>query len=92
MEFKPMGNRILLKRYEPETKTQSGILLPNANKNDKPAMGKIISISDKVQKENSLVKVGSLVAFKEFKVDEIKLNNEEFLVVDLDDVLGIVLE
>lgn len=92
MEFKPMGNRILLKRFEAETRTSSGIYLPSSNKNEKPAMGRVISLSEKVKNEYSFIEINSLVAFKEFKADEIKLDNQEYLVVDVEDVLGIVIE
>lgn len=91
MNFKPIGKRVLLKRSKKETKTQSGIYLPNNDTNNKQSLGNVVAISDQVEKEFDFIKMGSLVAFKEYKASEIQLNNEEFLVVEIDDILGIIL-
>lgn len=90
MEFRPIGKRILLKRIEKETKTQSGIYLPTTNQNEKPSIGTVISISDEVKNNYSYIKQNSNVAFKEYKANEITLENDEYLVIDIEDVLGII--
>lgn len=88
MEFKPLGKRVLLKREEVETKTKTGILLTSNSSSEKPTSGIIKSISDELSLSH--LKIGSKVYFKEYKANEIKINNEEFLVVDIDDILGIL--
>lgn len=88
MGFLPMGKRVLIKRQLVETKTNSGILLPIANKNEKPSIGVIVAISEILKKDHSNIIEGDVVAFKEYKANEIKLENEEYLIVEEEDILG----
>lgn len=88
MEFRPLGKRVLLKRSEVETTTKTGIVLPTSSENQKPSYGVIKSISSELT--NSNLTVGATVYFKEYKANQIKLDNEEFLVVELDDILGVL--
>lgn len=89
MNFKPLGKRILVARMEEETKTSSGIIIPD-NAKEKPLMGVVKAISTKVAEECQCVKEGDTVVFGKYKGSEIKLDNEEFIVLDLEDVLGII--
>ncbi|MBD5445955.1 MAG: co-chaperone GroES [Mycoplasma sp.] len=85
MNFKPIGERVLVERSEAETKTNSGIII-QTNSNEKPAKGVIKAISDKVKDD---FKVGQTVAFKEYKGSEIKVNGKNYLVLEAEDILGI---
>lgn len=88
MEFRPLGKRVLLKRSEVETTTKTGIVLPSSNEAQKPSYGIIKSISSEIN--NSNLTVGATVYFKEYKANQIKVDNQEYLVVELDDILGVL--
>ncbi len=95
MKIRPLGNRILVKRVEPETKTKSGIYLPDTAK-EKPQEAKVISVgagklNDKTGKREELsVKKGDTVLLSKWGGTEVKLDGEELLIVTEDDVLAIV--
>ncbi len=88
MGFKPMGNRILVERSKPETTTRSGILI-STNENEKPTMGKIVAISEDVKQKYQDLSLDRIIYFQEYKVHEIQIDNKKFLVVNVDDILGI---
>lgn len=85
MNFKPIGERVLVERSEAETKTNSGIIIQTSS-NEKPAKGVIRAVSSKI-KDN--FKVGQIIAFKEYKGSEIKVDNKIYLVLEAEDILGI---
>ncbi|NDJ26944.1 co-chaperone GroES [Campylobacter sp. MIT 12-8780] len=85
MNFQPLGKRVLVKRVEETNTTASGIIIPD-NAKEKPLMGEIIAVSQ----ELSDVKVGDKVLFAKYGGTEVKLGTEEYLVLNIDDVLGIV--
>ena len=89
MEFKPLGKRILVERLEEETKTSSGIIIPD-NAKEKPLMGKVKAVGGKVAEECQCIKVGDTVMFGKYKGTEIKLDNQEYIVLDFEDILGIL--
>jgi len=88
MNFKPLGERILVERQEEESKTLSGIIIPD-NAKEKPLMGKIVSISKKVADEKC-VKEKDVVIFGKYAGNEIKLGDKEYIVLDIKDVLGVI--
>ena len=89
MNFKPLGKRILVERVEEDTKTSSGIIIPD-NAKEKPLVGKVVAVSHKIEDECKCVSVGESVVFGKYKGDEIKLDGKEFIVLDIEDVLGII--
>ncbi len=88
MKFKPLGKRILVERLEEESKTSSGIIIPD-NAKEKPLMGKVISISKKIADEK-ILKEGDTIVFGKYAGNEIKLDNKEYVVLEVKDVLGII--
>ncbi len=88
MKFKPLGERILVERLEEESKTSSGIIIPD-NAKEKPLMGKVISISKKVADEKTL-KEGDTIVFGKYAGNEIKLDKSEYIVLEIKDVLGVI--
>ena len=93
-KLRPLGDKILVKRVEAETKTKSGIVLPDTAK-EKPKRGKVIAIGDGKRLENGerapfAVKKGDEVIFTSYAGTEIKIDNEEVLILSEDDVLAIV--
>ncbi len=86
MKFKPIGERALVKPVEQEEKTASGIVLPETAK-DKPQTARIIAIGDL---EDGKVNQGDLVVFAKYSGTEINLEGDDYMILDADDILGIV--
>ncbi len=88
MTFKPLGQRILLERVEEPTTTATGIIIPD-NAKEKPLSGKVIAISSEVEEEG-VVAVGDKVIFAKYAGTELSLDGKDYLVMNLDDILGIL--
>ena len=86
MKFRPIGERALVKIEEAEEKTFSGIVLPETAK-DKPQTARVVAVGDL---EDGNVSKGDLVVFAKYSGTEIKLDEESYLVLDSDDLLGLV--
>jgi len=94
MKFRPLHDRILLKRRASEEKTAGGIIIPDSAK-EKPLEGEVIAVGPgRVNREGQLqaleVKAGDLVLFGKYAGTEVKLDGEDFLLVREDDVIGII--
>ena len=93
-KLRPLGDKIIVKRLEAETKTKSGIVLPDSAK-EKPKRGKIIAVGDGKRLDSGerapfSVKKGDEVLFTSYAGTEIKVDGEELLIMSEDDVLAIV--
>ncbi len=88
MSFLPLGQRVLVKRVEEETTTASGIIIPD-NAKEKPLNGTVIAISSEV-KEDGEINEGDTVVFAKYSGSEITLDGAEYLVMNTDDILGIL--
>jgi chaperonin GroES len=93
-KLRPLADKLLVKRVEAETKTKSGIVLPDSAK-EKPKRGKIIAVGDGKRLENGErakfnVKKGDEVLFTSYAGTEIKVDGEELLIMSEDDVLAVV--
>ncbi len=93
-KLRPLGDKILVKRVEAETKTKSGIVLPDTAK-EKPKRGTVLAVGDGRRLENGeraafTVKKGDEVIFTSYAGTEIKVDDEELLVMSEDDVLAVV--
>ena len=93
-KLRPLGDKILVKRLEAESKTKSGIVLPDSAK-EKPKRGKVLAVGDGRRLENGekvalTVKKGDEVLFTSYAGTEIKLDGEELMIMSEDDVLAIV--
>ncbi len=94
MKMKPLNDRILVKRLEEESKTKGGIIIPDSAK-EKPAQGEVIAVGDGKLGDDGKrmplqVKAGDRVLFAKYAGTEVKINEEEHLVMREDDVLGII--
>jgi len=88
--FKPLGLRVLVERVEEESKTASGIIIPD-NAKEKPLEGKIIAISKEVEEDENLpLKEGDKIVFAKYSGTEITVDGKEYLVLNTDDILGII--
>ena len=94
-KVKPIGDRILVKRDEAETKTESGIYLPESAK-DKPKSGTIQAVgdgslnSDTGERIPLTVKKGDKVIFNSYAGTEVKIGKDDLLIMTESDVLAIV--
>ncbi|ABG05224.1 10 kDa chaperonin [Rubrobacter xylanophilus DSM 9941] len=88
MKFKPLGERALVKLVEREEKTASGIVLPDTAK-EKPQTAEVIAVGDS---EDIKVKEGDVVVFAKYSGTEISLNGDDYMILDADDILGVVEE
>ena len=95
MKVRPLGDKILVKRDEAATKTDSGIFLPESAK-DKPKQGKIIALGAGIlNKENGQympfsVKKGDTVIFSSYSGTEVKIDGDAFLIMTEEEILGVV--
>ena len=87
MNFKPLNDRILVKRLTQENKTKGGILLPDSV-GEKPQEAKVIAVGSDSEKPLS-VQIDDVVVFGKFSGTEITLDGEEYLIIDQKDILGI---
>ena len=86
MKIKPLGERIVVKPLkEEEEKTEGGIYLPETASKEKPQKGKVIAVGPDFKG----VKKGDTVIFAKYGGTEIKVDNEDYLVLGVDDVLAI---
>ena len=93
-KLRPLGDKILVKRLEAETKTKSGIVLPDSAK-EKPKRGKVISVGEGKRLDTGAraplnVKKGDEVIFTSYAGTEVKIDGEELMIMSEDDVLAIV--
>ena len=88
MKLKPVDDRILVRPLKAEEKTQSGIILPDTVK-EKPQEGEVVAVGtdEEIQK---IFNVGDRVVYSKFGGNEIKVDNEEYLILSRSDVLAIV--
>ncbi len=94
MAFKPLGDRVLVKRLENETTTSGGIIIPETAK-EKPQRGKIVSMGEGKRTDDGKlvaprVKEGQQVLFGKYSGTEVKIDAEEYIIMREDDILGII--
>ncbi|PNR95856.1 co-chaperone GroES [Petrotoga sp. 9PWA.NaAc.5.4] len=89
MTVKPLGNRLLIKPITEEKKTEGGIVLPDSAK-EKPQKAEVIQIG-KLEDDYDL-KIGDKVIFSKYAGTEIKIEDEDYIIIDVDDVLAKVEE
>ena len=85
MNFEPLGKRVLVERVEEAKTTASGIYIPDSAK-EKPSQGKVLAVS----KEVDVVAVNDTVVFGKYSGSELILDGTTYLVIETDDLLGIV--
>ena len=94
MKIRPLSDRVIVKRLEAETKTASGIIIPDAA-TEKPDQGEIVAIGNgKVSEDGKLlpmnVKVGDRVLFGKYSGQAFKIDGQELLTMREDDIIGVV--
>ncbi|MBM3594318.1 MAG: co-chaperone GroES [Alphaproteobacteria bacterium] len=94
MSFRPLHDRVLVRRVEAEEKTAGGIIIPDSAK-EKPAEGEIVAVGDGLRDDDGDripldVKAGDRVLFGKWSGTEVTVNGEELLIMKENDILGIV--
>ncbi|AYO31565.1 MAG: chaperonin GroES [Thermoanaerobacteraceae bacterium] len=93
MNIKPLGDRIVIKVLEKEERTKGGIVLPDTAK-EKPQKGEVLAVgSGEIidgQKVPLEVKVGDKIIFSKYAGTEVKIDDEEYLILRQSDVLAII--
>ncbi|MBU1207543.1 MAG: co-chaperone GroES [Proteobacteria bacterium] len=94
MKIRPLQDRVIVKRVEEEDKTKGGIIIPDSAK-EKPMEGKVIAVGKgKVLEDGKIhpldVKVGDRVLFGKYSGTEVKIDEEEHLIMREDDILGVI--
>ncbi|HZK10119.1 MAG TPA: co-chaperone GroES [Clostridia bacterium] len=86
MSIKPIGERVVLKEIEAEEVTRSGLIL--AGEKEEPQKAQIVATTEKGEELG--LKVGCQVYYKRYAGTKVKYENEEFIIIDNDDVLGVI--
>lgn len=94
IKFKPLGNRVLVRRLEQEEKLKGGILLPDTAKK-KQEQAEVVAIgTGKKDKNGALipipVKIGDIIIMEKYSGQDIKLEDEEYVILKADDIIAII--
>ena len=94
MSFRPLHDRVLVRRVEAEEKTAGGFIIPDSAK-EKPAEGEIVSVGSGTKAEDGKitpldVKAGDKVLFGKWSGTEVKLDGEDLIIMKESDILGII--
>ena len=92
--FKPLHDRVLVRRVQSEEKTKGGLIIPD-NAKEKPAEGEIIAVGDGARKDSGeliapSVKAGDRILFGKWSGTEVTLDGTEYLIMKESDILGII--
>ena len=94
MAFKPLHDRVLVRRVDEDEKTAGGIIIPDSAK-EKPSQGKVISVGDGEIKDSGevrklAVKKGDTILFGKWSGTEVKIDGEDLIIMKESDILGVM--
>ena len=94
MKFRPLHDRVVVRRVEQEAKTAGGIIIPDTAK-EKPMEGEIIAVGPGGRDENGKlvpidVKAGDRILFGKWSGTEVKIDGEELLIMKESDIMGVI--
>ena len=94
MKFRPLHDRVLVRRIEEEQKTSGGIIIPDTAK-EKPSQGEVVAVGSGNRDENGKlqpldVKKGDKILFGKWSGTEVKLDGEELLIMKESDIMGVL--
>ncbi|MDQ0464807.1 chaperonin GroES [Caulobacter ginsengisoli] len=94
MKFRPLGDRVLVKRVEEEAKTKGGIIIPDTAK-EKPQEGEVVAVGPGARDESGKVqplelKAGDKILFGKWSGTEVKVDGEDLIIMKESDVLGVL--
>lgn len=91
----PLGDRVLISVIAPETKTKSGIIIPDTASKERPEQGVVVAVgSGRITDEGKTippkVKIGDTVIFSKYGPDELKMDGEEYYILSESNILAVV--
>jgi chaperonin GroES len=89
MNIKPLADRVLIKPDEAETKTASGIIIPDTAK-EKPQRGKVVATGNGTKDEEMIVKINDTVLYGKYAGTELELEGEKYLIMRQSDILAVI--
>jgi len=94
MAFRPLHDRVVVRRIEADTKTAGGIIIPDSAQ-EKPSEGEVIAVGEGARDDSGSriapdVKVGDRVLFGKWSGTEVKINGEDLLIMKESDIMGVV--
>ena len=94
MQFRPLHDRVVVRRVEEEQKTAGGIIIPDTAK-EKPMQGEVVAVgpgarNDKGEVQALDVKVGDRILFGKWSGTEVKIDSEELLIMKESDIMGVL--
>ena len=94
MKFRPLHDRVVLRRIEEDTKTKGGIIIPDTAK-EKPMQGEVIAVGPGGRDENGKltaldVKTGDTILFGKWSGTEVKIDGIEYLIMKESDIMGVI--
>ena len=94
MNFRPLHDRVLVRRIDAEEKTAGGIIIPDSAK-EKPSEGEVVSVGSGARAENGTItpmdlKAGDKILFGKWSGTEVKVDGEDLLIMKESDVLGVI--
>ncbi len=89
LKIKPLADRVLVEPLEAETKTASGIIIPDTAK-EKPQKGNVVAVGNGTKENPISVKVGETVLYGKYSGTELKFEGKDYLIMRENDILAIV--
>ena len=93
MKLRPLGDRVVLKKVEAEEVTKSGIVLPGQSK-EKPDQAEVVAVGPGTAVDGKTIEmnvnVGDIVIYSKYAGNEVKLEDDEYIVVRISDILAVV--
>ncbi|MGF1659949.1 MAG: co-chaperone GroES [Rubrimonas sp.] len=94
MNFKPLHDRVLVRRIESDAKTAGGLIIPDTAK-EKPQEGEVIAVGEGARKDSGelipmAVKAGDRILFGKWSGTEVKIDGEDLLIMKESDILGVI--
>lgn len=97
MTVKPVDERIVIKQATAETVSKGGIIIPDTTSKSQPTIGEVVAVGDDVTPAgmvrkplSEIVKVGDKIVFAKYAGTELKIDDQEFLIIPRDSILGVI--
>ena len=89
LKIQPLSDRVLVEPQEAETKTASGLYIPDSAK-EKPQQGKVVAVGKGTKDHSMTVKVGDIVLYGKYSGSELKYEGNDYLIMREEDILAII--